>query len=78
LVKSAAAGEDPIINDKLRPRAEWLLSERQQIHAGRMLSEHPKGVPDFRPEQAKEAKLVAELVVRGVVEWLQRHPAADA
>jgi len=75
LVSSASAGRDTAILDTAsRQRAEWLIGARQRIHAGRMLSEHPGGVPDLRPEEAREAKTVAELVVRRVLDWLDRYP----
>ncbi len=35
-----------------------------------MLSLHPHGPPDLRPEEAREAKAIAELVVRNVLDWL--------
>jgi len=75
LVASASAGKDTAILDTAsRQRAEWLISARQRIHAGRMLSDHPGGAPDLRPEEAREAKTVAELVVRRVLDWLDRYP----
>ena len=75
LVSSASAGKDTAILDiASRQRAEWLIAARQRIHAGRMLSEHPGGAPDLRPEEASEAKTVAELVVRRVLDWLDRYP----
>jgi hypothetical protein len=39
-----------------------------------MLSEHPAGVPDLRPEEARDANQTAELVVRNVLDWLDRFP----
>jgi len=45
------------------------------IHAGRMLSDYPAGPPDLRPDEARDAKATAELVVRAVLEWLQKNPA---
>jgi hypothetical protein len=39
-----------------------------------MLSEYPAGVPDLRPEQAREAIQTAEVVVRRVLDWLQKYP----
>ena len=75
LVSSASAGRDAAILDTAsRQRAEWLIGARQRIHSGRMLSEHPGGAPDLRPEEAREAKTVAELVVRRVLDWLDRYP----
>lgn len=76
LVASAAAGRDAaILDNAARQRAEALVRSRQRIHAGRMLSEHPGGPPDLRPEEAREAKATAEMVVRRVLDWLQRYPA---
>lgn len=76
LVASAAKGGDTAIFDsQVKGRAEWLVSTRQRIHAGRVLSDFPQGVPDLRPEEAREAKAVAEQVTRRVLDWLGRHPA---
>ena len=75
LIRSAATGgETAILDDKARLRALSLVQTRQRIHAGRMLSEYPQGVPDLRPEEARDAKAVADLVVRSVLDWLGRHP----
>jgi hypothetical protein len=77
LVTSAAAGRDAAILDALtRQRAEGLIRTRQRIHAGRMLSDFPSGPPDLKPEEARDAKATAELVVRKVIEWLQNYPAS--
>lgn len=71
LVESAAHDE-AILDFQTKNRAEGLIRTRQRIHAGRMLSAYPKGVrvPDLRPEEAREAKAVAEQVVRSVIDWL--------
>jgi hypothetical protein len=75
LVNSAAAGRDAAIFDAaIKTRVEALVRSRQRIHAGRMLSEFPNVVPDLRPEEAREAKIVTELVVRRVLDWLQKYP----
>jgi hypothetical protein len=77
LVASAASGSDTAILDlQTKNRAETLIKTRQRIHAGRMLSEFPAGVPDIRPEEARDAKATAEQVVRRVIDWLQRFPPA--
>jgi len=77
LVGSAAAGGDKaILDQKLRVRAESLIATRQRIHAGRMLLEYPQGVPDLRPDEARDAKITAELVVRAVLDWLDRNSPA--
>ncbi|MBV9859507.1 MAG: hypothetical protein JO038_05325 [Alphaproteobacteria bacterium] len=76
LVASAARGsEAAILDSQTKNRADGLVHTRQRIHAGRMLSEFPKGVPDLRPEEARDAKAVAEQVVRRVLDWLERYPA---
>lgn len=78
LVASAASGGDAAILDMpTKIRAEGLIQTRQRIHAGRMLSDFPQGVPDLKPEQARDAIATAELVVRKVIEWLARHPASS-
>jgi hypothetical protein len=75
LVASAASGSDTAILDvHTRNRAEILIKTRQRIHAGRMLSEFPNGVSDLRPEEARDAKATAEIVVRRVLDWLQKFP----
>jgi hypothetical protein len=75
LVKSAATGSDTAILDApTRQRADRLIHARQRIHAGRMLSEFPRGVPDLRPEEARDAKATADEVVRRVLDWLEKYP----
>jgi hypothetical protein len=75
LVASAAAGGDSAILDPaLRHRADELIRARQRIHAGRMLSEFPGGPPDLLPEAGRDAKTTAELVVRRVLDWLEKYP----
>jgi len=39
-----------------------------------MLSEFPGGPSDLRPEEARDAKSTADLVVRRVLDWLQKYP----
>jgi hypothetical protein len=75
LVASAASGSDAAILDpQTKARAELLIRNRQRIHAGRMLSDYPAGVPDIRPEEARDAKATAEQLVRCVLDWLQKFP----
>jgi hypothetical protein len=75
LIKSAASGgEEAILDGPARARAEELLAARQRIHAGRMLADYPSGLPDLKPEEARDAKATAELVVRRVLTWLERYP----
>jgi len=79
LIASAAKGGDSaILDDRSRLRALELVRVRQRIHAGRMVSDYPSGVPDLRPEEAREARQTAELVVRKVLDWLERHPRPKA
>lgn len=76
LVNSAASGSPrAILAPALKTRADMLVRSRQRIHAGRMLVEHPEGPADLRPEEARDAKQTAELVVRAVVDWVAAHPA---
>lgn len=73
LVASAASGgEGAILNLQARARAEGLIRSRQRIHAGRLLSEHPSGPPELRPEEARDATATADLVVRAILDWLDR------
>jgi hypothetical protein len=79
LVGSAAAGgASSILDPATRSRADNLIRTRQRIHAGRMLQDHPAGIPDLRPEEARDAKQTAELVVRSVLDWLDRFPPGQA
>lgn len=75
LVSSASGGgPHAILDQATRARADKLIRSRQRIHAGRMLVDHPNGVPDLRPEEAREAVATAELVVRAVMDWVTAHP----
>ncbi len=75
LVRSAATGGDAAVLDAgTRHRADELIRTRQRIHAGRMLTEHPGGPPDLRPDEARDGRRTAELVVRRILDWLQRYP----
>jgi len=75
LVASAASGGPAAVLDlQSKARAETLIRIRQRIHAGRMLSDYPAGPPDLRPDEAREAKGVADQVVRAVLDWLQKNP----
>lgn len=77
LISSATTGNESTIFDAAtRHRADALVVTRQRIHAGGMLSDHPDGVPDLRPEEARDAKATAELVVRKVLDWLEKYPPA--
>jgi hypothetical protein len=77
LVTSAAkGGNTAILDPAARQRAEQLIHTRQRIHAGRMLSEFPGGPTDLRPEEARDARAIAELVVRRVLDWLDKYPPA--
>ena len=77
LVGSAASsgGDAAILDQVTRLRADTLVASRQRIHAGRMLAEFPGGIPDLRPEQGREAKATADLVVRAILDWLEKYPA---
>jgi hypothetical protein len=74
LVKSAAQGPDAILDHTALGRVTGLVSTRQRIHAGRMLEEYPRGVPDLRPEEARDGRSTAELCVRRILDWLEHHP----
>jgi hypothetical protein len=72
LVASATTGRaNAILDAGIRHRADSLIRTRQRIHAGRMLADFPQGPPDLRPEEARDAKATAELVVRRVCDWLE-------
>ena len=70
LASAAMGGDRAILNAQSKARAEALLLTRQRIHAGRMLSMYPGGPPDLRPEEARDAKATAEIIVRSVLDWL--------
>jgi hypothetical protein len=75
LVKSAARGEaNAILDVATKNAAERLITIRQRIHAGRMLSDSPTGVQDLRPDASREAEQTADQVVRAVLDWLAIHP----
>lgn len=79
LVASAATGgEDAVLDNATRLRAEQLNRTRQRIHVARMLQDFPDGAADLRPEEAREAKSTADLVVRRVIDWVTKHPARQA
>ena len=61
-----------MLDQPTKIRAELLIGFRQRIHAGRMLAEFPTGVPGVKPEQGRDAKGTADLVIRSVSEWLDR------
>jgi hypothetical protein len=75
LIKSAStANTDAILDQATQARANHLTQARQRIHAGRMISDHPAGVPDLKPDEARDAKHTAEAVVRKIIDWLELHP----
>ena len=73
LVTSAAHNE-AILDGTTKHLADALIQTRQRVHAGRMIEDYAGPVPDLRPEEAKEARVVAERVVRAVIDWLARNP----
>jgi hypothetical protein len=75
LVRSAeTGGASAVLDAGTRHRADEVIRIRQRIHAGRMLSEHPGGPPDLRPDEARDAKRTADVVVRRILDWLQKYP----
>lgn len=75
LVRSAeTGGPGAVLDASARHRAEEVIRVRQRIHAGRMLSEHAGGPPDLRPDEARDAKRTAEVVVRRIIDWLEKYP----
>ena len=79
LVSGAARGGDKAIFDEsTRLRVSRLIGTRQRIHAGRVLSDTPiGGTVDLRPEEAREAKVIADEVVRRVLDWLEKNPPSS-
>ena len=78
LLEAAAFGPEATLAGPAKPAAERLNLARQRIHAGRVLSDHPGGLPDLKPEEARAAKDTAEQVVRAVLEWLERVSSVEA
>lgn len=78
IVSAGMGGHLAILDANTQNRAQSLVTSRQRIHAGRMLVEHPQGIPDIRPDEAREAKATAELVVRRICDWLEAHPPTTA
>ena len=77
LINSAASGgAAAILDNNAKARTETLVRTRQRIHAGRMLADFPAGPEDLRPEEARDAKNTAELVVRRILDWLEKHQPA--
>ena len=77
LINSAASGgAAAILDNNAKARTETLVRTRQRIHAGRMLADFPAGPEDLRPEEARDAKDTAELVVRRILDWLEKHQPA--
>lgn len=75
LLKAASGGgPDAILDQSSKLRAEALIRVRQRIHAGRMLTDHSNGVQDLRPEEARDARLTLEMVVRKILDWIDTHP----
>jgi hypothetical protein len=74
VVSAASGGPSAILDLSAKVRADALIRTRQRIHAGRMLSDHPSGPPDIRPDEARDAKGTAEQVVRAILDWLQKNP----
>ncbi len=72
LLTAAKMGVPPIIKDEqFYQRCMVLNATRQRIHAGRLIAEpqnYPR--PDARPEEAREARMVADLLVRAILDWL--------
>ena len=79
LVNSSATGrESAILDAASKIRVDELIRIRRRIHAGRLLSDFPAGVPDLLPEEARAARATAELVVRKALDWLERYPVGEA
>lgn len=72
---AASGGPDAVLDLQNKARIDLLIRTRQRIHAGRMLAEYPAGVPDLRPEEARDAKATADAAVRAVLDWLQKQPS---
>ncbi len=74
LLAGARHGDDPIIDDALLARGRSLNVIRQRIHAGRLLAGDFGAQIDTRPEEAREARITAESIVRRILDWRARHP----
>jgi hypothetical protein len=69
---AARGGDESILDAQTKTRVDGLVLTRQRIHIGRIISDFPCSVPDLKPEEARDARAVAEQVVRRIIEWLQR------
>jgi hypothetical protein len=70
---TSAAHNATILDSATKHLADTLIHTRQRIHAGRMLHDYPGPVPDLRPDEARDAKMIADKVVRCVLDWLAKH-----
>jgi hypothetical protein len=75
IASSASGGNEAILPPQARARADELIRTRQRIHAGRVLSDYPAAPPDLRPDEARDAKATADVVVRSILDWLERNLA---
>jgi hypothetical protein len=76
LSSAASGGADAIFDQKVRDRAARLNTIRNRIHVGRLMTEQPTGtIPDIRTEEAREAKETLDIILRSILDWLDKHPA---
>lgn len=72
--KTGTAGVDAIFTQDVLTDCEALNRNRQRIHAGSLLLEHPTGdIPDLRPEEAQRAIQTVRVAVRQILDWLEKH-----
>jgi hypothetical protein len=78
LVSAAKKGPEEagrLLDDDLASRCLNLNERRQAIHVGRLLVDYDKHpIPDFRPEDAREAKTVLDLLLRRILDWYESNP----
>lgn len=74
LVKGAKSSDPAvraILDERTAQRALDLNEDRQRIHAGFLIDRYEAGpIPDLKPEQAKDAIVAVETMVRAVLDWL--------
>jgi hypothetical protein len=82
LIKGSKSGDKsvrPILDERTAQRGLDLNEAKQRRHAGFLIDTAPTGpIPDLKPEQARDALLTTDLIVRRVIDWLAELTAAES
>lgn len=75
LAGAARSGADPVLTPQAGDRCLELNRIRQRVHVGRLIDpdENPPR-PDTNPQEAREARATADLVIGQVLMWVDRNP----